>query len=65
MSWSELQSLVGTVWVPGGNAPFDPVATQYASKIRLKVIVASGNNSENFMNILNGRRFFGTVIGPD
>lgn len=65
MSWTELKSLVGTVWVPGGSSPFDPVATKYASEIQLRVIVASGVDMENCSNILTDKPFCGTIIGPE
>lgn len=63
-SWPEFQGLVGRAWTPGKNVPFDPVATEYAARLRLRVIVASGRNIENLKNILEDKPFEGTVIGP-
>jgi uridylate kinase len=65
MSWVELQKLVGDTWTPGQNVPFDPVATAYAARIGLTVIVAAGREIGNLRAILNGESFIGTVIGPD
>jgi len=65
MSWSQLQQLVGTRWQPGIHAPFDPVATEHAARLALTLIVADGKNTANLGNILGGRPFEGTVIGPD
>jgi uridylate kinase len=65
ISWSDFIQIVGEDWVPGKNAPFDPVAAKYAAKIHLKVIVASGHELSNFSNILNNQDFEGTVIGPE
>ena len=65
MTWAELRNLVGDTWTPGQNVPFDPVATGYAARIGLKVVVAAGRDIENLVAILNERDFIGTVIGPD
>ncbi|HUV06923.1 MAG TPA: UMP kinase [Spirochaetia bacterium] len=64
ISWQDFRAMVGDVWTPGINVPFDPVAADYASQISLKVIVAYGRDMENLDAILNGRDFEGTVIGP-
>jgi len=63
VTWSEFQKIVGTEWNPGLNAPFDPVATQRASQLNLKVFVASGSDLPNLDKILRDQPFFGTVIG--
>jgi len=64
MSWAELRALVGDTWTPGQNVPFDPVATAYAARIGLTVVVAAGRDTANLLSILNGEVFVGTVIGP-
>jgi uridylate kinase len=61
MKWKDFRALVGHAWNPGANAPFDPVAARYAERNGLTVIVA-GKNLRNAMNILEGRRFVGTVL---
>jgi uridylate kinase len=65
LTWAELQKLVGDTWTPGQNVPFDPVATAYAAKIGLTLIVASGREIDNLKAILDGRPFTGTVVGPE
>ena len=65
VSWKEFQKLVGDTWSPGINVPFDPVATEKAARLKLRVIVAGGRNIDNLKNILYDRKFEGTVIGPD
>jgi uridylate kinase len=65
ISWKEFQKLVGDTWSPGINVPFDPVATEKAARLKLRVIVAGGRNIDNLKNILYDRKFEGTVIGPD
>ena len=63
ISWEDFIKIVGTEWVPGKNTPFDPIASQRAQKVGIKVICAAGNDIENLENILNGKNFKGTVIG--
>ncbi len=65
LSWAELQAMVGRTWVPGANVPFDPVATEHAARIGLRVVVAAGRNIENLKKILNGQPFEGSTIGPE
>lgn len=63
-TWDYFENIVGNEWVPGINAPFDPVASQLAKKHHMTVIVANGKNFANLENILNGEPFKGTVITP-
>ena len=65
MSWDELKALVGDEWVPGKNVPFDPIATKKAAELKLKVITAAGKDIKNMSNLLEGRDFEGTLIGPE
>jgi uridylate kinase len=65
ISWKDFQKLVGNTWKPGINVPFDPVATEKAARLKLRVIVAGGRNIDNLKKILYDGRFEGTVIGPD
>ncbi len=65
ISWSGFKEIVGDTWIPGSNVPFDPVAARHASEIKLKVIVALGSDMAILSNILAGRDFEGTIIGPD
>ena len=61
-SWADFRKIVGSRWNPGKNAPFDPTAARLAQKHKLKVIIANGKNLKNLENILEGRKFKGTVI---
>ena len=63
ISWADFRAMVGDEWVPGKNAPFDPIASRLAQEAGLKVICADGRNTENTLAILNGEAFEGTVIG--
>ncbi len=62
MTWKMLREIVGDVWVPGSSAPFDPIATKWAARWKMRVIVARGADLENVKNILQGKKFIGTVI---
>ncbi len=64
ITWKRMEKLVGTKWIPGMNAPFDPIASQLAKKLELTVIIASGKAFKNLENILEGKKFKGTVIMP-
>ncbi len=65
LSWAEMRTLVGDLWEPGKNTPFDPVAVKKAAHLHLKVIIAAGRDIQNLEAILTGRSFRGTVIGPE
>lgn len=64
IGWDAFLSIVGNEWKPGANLPFDPVASRRAADAGLRVIAAGGRDLENVANILRGRSFTGTVIGP-
>ena len=63
ISWADFRAMVGDEWVPGKNAPFDPIASKLAQEAGIRVICADGRNTENTLAILNGKAFEGTVIG--
>ncbi len=63
VTWEEFRSIVGSEWTPGKNLPFDPVATQRAAELGLRVIAADGKSIENTKALLRGESFFGTTIG--
>lgn len=62
LTWAQFREMVGDEWVPGMNAPFDPIAARKAQEIGLKVVVMNGDNFENVDNYLQGKTFVGTVI---
>lgn len=62
LSWEQMKQLVGTEWIPGMNAPFDPIAVQKAQQLGVKVVVMGGDDFANVENYLNGKEFIGTVI---
>jgi len=64
ISWADFRKLVGEDWVPGANAPFDPVASRRAAELGLRVVCAAGRDLANLEALLEDRPFVGTVIGP-
>jgi len=59
--WREFRKISGNKWKAGLNAPFDPIAAKEAQKLGLKVFII-GKNLKNFENLLNKKKFEGTVI---
>lgn len=62
ISWSQYRDIVGDEWIPGMNAPFDPVASSKAQQLGLCVVVLQGDNFENLAHFFDGKTFVGTVI---
>lgn len=62
ISWVDYMKLIPTAWTPGMSAPVDPVAARLAEKEHIKVIVANAKNLENVENILEGKKFKGTIL---
>lgn len=62
IAWKDFRKIVGSKWIPGANAPFDPVASRLAHKWGLTVAIAQGRDLENVKNIIDGQKFKGTVI---
>lgn len=63
LNWAEFELLVGKIWKPGSNLPFDPKATQLAMQLGLNVFVV-GKDIGNLNNIIEGQEFTGTIISP-
>ncbi len=63
ISWSDFrENIVGHSWVPGKNAPFDPIASELAQKLGLRVSILRGTNLDTVRLALEGKPFPGTVI---
>lgn len=62
LSWQEYRALVGDIWTPGLNSPFDPVASKRAQQLNVKVVVVNGNDFTNINNYLEGNKFIGTIV---
>ena len=63
VSWQAFFKLVGDKWVPGLNAPFDPIASRLAAENGMEVVVCAGKDLKNLERVLLGEKFVGTVIG--
>ncbi len=62
LTWQEFRMMVGNEWVPGMNAPFDPIAAKKAEDLGVKVVVMNGDNFKNLENYFEGKEFVGTTI---
>lgn len=62
MSWAEYRTMTAEEWTPGMNAPFDPVAAEFAEKEDLEAVTLKGTNLENLHAYLNDEKFDGTLI---
>ena len=72
ISWREFQIMVGKDWIPGMNAPFDPVASKKAADLGIKVVILRGDDFKNLDNYFSAKggsasggkkkKFVGTVI---
>ena len=61
ISWKDFRKIIGNKWKAGLNKPFDPVAAKEAEKLGLKVSII-GKSLRNFENLLNNKKFDGTII---
>ena len=62
IDWKSFERIVGDKWSPGTSAPFDPIASKLAAKLKLKVIMLNGKNLERLEDFLNNKPLIGTVI---
>ena len=62
ISWAEYRKMVGDVWKPGMNAPFDPIASKLAQELHINVKILNGKNLKNLALALDGTPFKGTTI---
>lgn len=62
MSWKEFRKMFGTTWDPGSNVPFDPVASRWAQKWKLRVVITRGTDMKNVKRIIENKPARGTVI---
>jgi len=62
INWGDFIKIVGEVWTPGTNLPFDPIAAKSAQKLGKKVVILNGGDFSNLKDYLDGRKFVGTVI---
>lgn len=58
------KEIVGSVWEPGKNVPFDPTASKIAEKSGMTVSILEGTNLAEVKKALEGKKFKGTQIHP-
>ena len=57
-----IRKMVGDVWDPGMNVPFDPIASKLAEQQKMHVAIVNGTNIKNLDRLLSGKTFAGTRI---
>lgn len=62
IDWKAYRLIVGDSWTPGSSAPFDPIASKLAQKMKLRVLFAKGTDIEEVKRVLSGKTFKGTII---
>lgn len=62
ITWADFRKIVGDVWTPGMNAPFDPIASKKSQELGVKTVVMSGDDFDNIEKYFDGKPFLGTVI---
>lgn len=62
INWQNYKKLVNNKWLPGMNAPFDPIASRKAEQLGLKVIIMNGASLKNLEKCLDDKKFLGTKI---
>ncbi|MDP3764989.1 MAG: UMP kinase [Nanoarchaeota archaeon] len=61
ISWKDYSKLISHKWQAGMNVPFDPIAAKEARKSRIRVNII-GKDLKNLENLLDGKKFKGTII---
>lgn len=62
IGWKNFKKIVGASWTPGLSKPFDPIASKFAYKKKFKVIITNGRDFGNLQNLIDGKKFKGTLI---
>ncbi len=62
LTWESYRSMVGDKWIPGMNAPFDPIASKLAQDLNVTVKILNGKNLNNLAKALDDQSFEGTTI---
>jgi len=62
IDWKTLERIVGDRWSPGTSAPFDPIASKLAAKLKLEVVMINGKHLDRLEDFLNNKPFIGTII---
>ncbi|GIW66832.1 MAG: uridylate kinase [Candidatus Parcubacteria bacterium] len=60
--WKDYLRLIDGKWFPGMSAPFDPLASKLAYKLKLNVIILNGKHLQNLEIYLSKKIIKGTLI---
>jgi uridylate kinase len=60
--WKDFRKIVGSKWLPGLSAPFDPIAAKLAQKLKIRALIIKGTELNNLEMIILGKEFKGTII---
>ncbi|MFH1632083.1 MAG: UMP kinase [bacterium] len=62
MSWVDFRKIVGNEWSPVKSAPFDPVASRFCHKYKMRVAIVNGEDMTNVGRLVDGSKFKGTIL---
>ena len=62
ITWEAYRNMVGDHWIPGMNAPFDPIASKLAQDLNVTVKILNGKDLDNLALALDEKAFVGTTI---
>lgn len=62
ISWEDYLKKIPKKWKPGLHLPVDPIASTLAKKEGIKVIVAGAKDLDNLKNIIENKKYRGTLI---
>ncbi|GAC1412313.1 MAG: UMP kinase [Candidatus Doudnabacteria bacterium] len=62
INWKDFRKIVGDKWDPGLHTPFDPIASKFAQKNHIEVLVLNGRDLNNLKDAIHGKKFNGTII---
>ena len=61
-TWAKYRKMISSKWSPRLSTPFDPIASELAQKIKLKVAIINGKYLTHVSSYLKGETFDGTLI---
>jgi uridylate kinase len=64
ITWTDYLRLINSKWAPGLSAPFDPIASKLAKRLKLNCVILNGNRLQELEKFLQNKKFIGTIIKP-
>ncbi len=64
ISWKQYAAIIPQKWTPGMNCPFDPIASQLASKHNIRLVLMNGKQLQRLVSFLKTGSVKGTLIHP-